>query len=47
MCIRDSDDPDHVSRQEREVEGEPRWQTIGMLLKTLDEVDADLDTWTE
>ena len=29
-----------------ETRGE-RWQTVGMLLKTLDEVDADLDTWTE
>jgi uncharacterized DUF497 family protein len=25
------DDPFHVSRQDREVEGEARWQTIGMV----------------
>ncbi len=25
------DDPLHVSRQDREVEGEARWQTIGMV----------------
>ena len=25
------DDPFYVSQQEREVEGEPRWQTIGMI----------------
>jgi uncharacterized protein len=25
------DDPFHVSRQDREVEGEVRWQTIGMV----------------
>ncbi len=25
------DDPYHVSRQDRELEGEPRWQTIGMV----------------
>jgi uncharacterized protein len=25
------DDPSHVSRQDREVEGEARWQTIGMV----------------
>ena len=25
------DDPFHVSRQDREVEGEERWQTIGMV----------------
>ncbi len=25
------DDPNHVSRQDREVEGEQRWQTIGMI----------------
>ena len=25
------DDPDHVSVQDREVDGEARWQTIGMV----------------
>jgi len=25
------DDPYHLTRQDREVEGEPRWQTIGMV----------------
>ncbi len=25
------DDPYHISRQEREVDGESRWQTIGMV----------------
>ena len=25
------DDPYHLSRQDREVEGEPRWQTIGIV----------------
>jgi len=25
------DDPYHVTTQDREVEGEPRWQTIGMV----------------
>jgi len=25
------DDPYHVTRQDREVGGEPRWQTIGMV----------------
>jgi uncharacterized DUF497 family protein len=25
------DDPFHLTRQDREVEGEPRWQTIGMV----------------
>ncbi|MGB8918919.1 MAG: BrnT family toxin [Candidatus Sulfotelmatobacter sp.] len=25
------DDPYHVTTQDREVEGEPRWQTIGMI----------------
>jgi uncharacterized DUF497 family protein len=25
------DDPYHLTRQEREVEGEPRWQTIGIV----------------
>jgi uncharacterized protein len=25
------DDPYHVTAQDREVEGEPRWQTIGMV----------------
>jgi uncharacterized protein len=25
------DDPYHLIRQDREVEGEPRWQTIGMV----------------
>jgi hypothetical protein len=24
-----------------------RWQTVGKLLKTLYDVDADLDTWTD
>jgi uncharacterized DUF497 family protein len=28
------DDPFHVSRQDREVEGEERWQTIGMVQGT-------------
>ena len=25
------DDPYHVTTQDREVDGEPRWQTIGMI----------------
>jgi uncharacterized DUF497 family protein len=25
------DDPYHLTRQDREVEGEPRWQTVGMV----------------
>ena len=25
------DDPYHLTRQDREVDGEPRWQTIGMV----------------
>ena len=25
------DDPYHLTRQDREVEGEPRWQTIGIV----------------
>lgn len=25
------DDPDHLTRQDREVDGEPRWQTIGIV----------------
>jgi uncharacterized DUF497 family protein len=25
------DDPYHVTTQDREVDGEPRWQTIGMV----------------
>ena len=25
------DDPYHLTRQDREVEGEPRWQTMGMV----------------
>lgn len=25
------DDPHHVTTQDREVDGEPRWQTIGMI----------------
>jgi hypothetical protein len=25
------DDPYHLTSQDREVEGEPRWQTIGMV----------------
>ncbi len=31
MAILVFDDPYHVSRQDRELEGEPRWQTIGMV----------------
>jgi uncharacterized DUF497 family protein len=30
-AIRVFDDPYHLTRQDREVEGEPRWQTIGMV----------------
>jgi uncharacterized DUF497 family protein len=25
------DDPNHLTRQDREVDGEPRWQTIGIV----------------
>src|SRR5437588_6622704 len=25
------DDPHHLTRQDREVDGEPRWQTIGVV----------------
>jgi uncharacterized protein len=25
------DDPHHLTRQDREVDGEPRWQTIGIV----------------
>jgi len=28
------DDPYHVTTQDREVDGEPRWQTIGMVGRT-------------
>jgi uncharacterized protein len=31
IAIRVFDDPYHLTRQDREVEGEPRWQTIGMV----------------
>ena len=48
------DDPFNVSAQDREVEGEPRWQTIGMVNgihvllvgHTLD-VDRDRDDGSE
>jgi uncharacterized protein len=30
-AMRIFDDPFHVTVQDREVEGEPRWQTIGMV----------------
>ena len=41
------DDPYHVTRQDREVDGEPRWQTIGMvngiILLVAHTVDEDED----
>ena len=42
------DDPFNVSAQDREVEGEPRWQTIGMVngihvLLVAHTLDVDLD----
>ena len=30
-AMRVFDDPQHLTRQDREVDGEPRWQTIGMV----------------
>jgi uncharacterized DUF497 family protein len=30
-AIRVFDDPYHLTRQDREIEAEPRWQTIGMV----------------
>jgi uncharacterized protein len=35
VAMRVFDDPFHVTGQDREVEHEPRWQTIGMVGQTL------------
>jgi uncharacterized protein len=37
------DDMFHITEQDREVEGEPRWQTIGMVGQTLLLVAHTLD----
>lgn len=34
-AMRVFDDPQHLTRQDREVDGEPRWQTIGMVNSVL------------